>query len=81
MKLSKESNHSEESDSDSYIGEMGHTESNQEHNHTDHSYVKSDELIIGYEAKLDALKKQFEKEKTEQKEKFERMKFHLKEIF
>ena len=68
----------ENSDSDSDFTETDPVKSSRAPDHTDHSYVKSDELIIDYEAKLDALKKQFEKEKKEQKEKFEKEKRNLR---
>ena len=44
----------------------------------DHDYAKSSELIDDYEAKLEALKQQFNKEKFEQRLKFEKEKLLLR---
>ena len=52
--------------------------SSQAHDHTYHSYVKSDELIKDYEAKLDALKTEFQKVRKEERDAFDREKRQLR---
>ena len=44
----------------------------------DHNYTKPDEMINNYEAKIEALKKQFQKEKLEMKDAFDKQKRQLR---
>ena len=76
MKQEKKKN--ESSDSDTEFSQSEIPKSGQQHDHTYHSYVKPDELIKNYEEKIDALKKQFEKERAEQKDEYDKMKKELR---
>ena len=79
MKLMKqEKKKNESSDSDTEFSQSEIPKSGQQHDHTYHSYVKPDELIKNYEEKIDALKKQFEKERAEQKDEYDKMKRELR---
>lgn len=79
MKLMKqEKKKNESSDSDTEFSQSEIPKSGQQHDHTYHSYVKPDELIKNYEEKIDALKKQFEKERAEQKDEYDKMKKELR---